>query len=154
MFPTLYNSASGSRPYAWTFGRMLTCGCGWKDLTSSSSLVWMFRVSVHLLGWLAARLARRCGTATCFDGRFGVPGSALWWPLGFRVDFTCIEISNTAFSVYAFVLYSPVLRKYIFGKVASECLSLVWGFGTCLEVKGSIAVIPGCWGPLCRLISR
>lgn len=58
----------------------------------------------------------------------------------------CIEISSTVFSVYTFVLYSPVLRKYIFGKVASECLSFVRGFGTCLEVKGSIAVIPGSEG--------
>lgn len=71
------------------------------------------------------------GAVICLMGRFGVPGSALWIVLGFRIDFlcfTCNKISNTVFCVYAFVPYSPILRKFIFGgKVASESLSSVQG---------------------------
>lgn len=80
-------------------------------------------------------------------------GHLLWWedleyltllceqPLGFRVDFlcfTCSKISNTVFCVLC-VPYSDILRKFIFGgKVASECLSFVQGFETCLS--SSIAI--------------
>lgn len=74
--------------------------------------------------------------------RFGVRGCALWMTSNFRVGFlcfTCRKMSNAVFCVYAFVLYSPILRKYIFGKVASTCfLSRVWDGS---EGDGGTAVI-------------